>query len=165
MPDLPISLYTASSLKTQKDTDLIDVSEDDGLGGFDTRKQIAGNFKNVMAESIAFDCSTGQEGTTSMLWNCAGKTTIPYRVLIIITASGKSMDGTVIQIGSTSGASDILAPFTFVNAFLDATYVLPLSGIKPPMLSDSDTYFLTLVTGGGTAVSCDILLEAYQRDV
>ena len=111
MPDLPISLYTPSTYGIPKDSDLTDVSEDTGGGVFVTRKKTFKALKDVVAETIAFNCDDGNEGTVSMDWNCIDKITAAYRVSIVVTSAGKSLNNIVLQIGSTSGASDIMVYF------------------------------------------------------
>jgi hypothetical protein len=166
MSDLKISQYTASVLKTQKDTDLFDVSEDDGAGGYDSVKQTFANLKDVMAEKIGFGCGSAAAGTTvSMDWNCVAKRIAAYRVIIIMTEGVEGLSNISIKIGSASGGQDILAPYSFTGIVSNGTIIIPLSGAKTEMLSDSDTYFLTLISGGGATAECDVLLEAYQRDV
>lgn len=164
-----ISNYPASPLKTQKDTDLVDISEYDGVSDWDTVSQLSGNMKNVMAQHLDLDVTTGMEATYAMDWNCSGKLTAAYRVIVIITDAPlhvPSLEDVIIKIGSTSGGSDILYDFQFQGASKnERILIIPLSGVKPEMLSDSNTYYLTLVFGSGGTGTCDVLLEAYQRDV
>jgi hypothetical protein len=165
MPDLPISLYTPSTYGIPKDSDLTDVSEDTGGGVFVTRKKTFKALKDVVAETLAFNCDAGNEGTVSMDWNCIEMRTAAYRVSIVVTSAGKTLSGLEIQIGSTSGASDIMPPYLLTNAYLDAVINVPLTGVLPTILSDSGTYFLTLVTGISSGTECDIKVHADYQDV
>jgi len=134
MPDKKISQYTPSTKKIPKGTDLVDFSEDDGAGGFDTVSRPAKDLVDVVAETLAFNCDAGNEGTVSMDWNCIEMRTAAYRVSIVVTSAGKTLSGLEIQIGST-------------------------------ILSDSGTYFLTLVTGISSGTECDIKVHADYQDV
>lgn len=165
MPDKKISQYDPSLYKIPKDSDLTDISEDDGVGAYNTRKKTFGDLKDVVAETLAFNCDQGSEGTVSMTWNCIEKRTAAYRVSIVITSAAKSFSGLTIQIGSTYGASDIMPPVVFSNGYLDAVMNVPLVGFCPTILSDSGTYFLTLVTGVSSGTECDILVHADHKDV
>ena len=105
-----ISNYPTSPLKTQKDTDLVDISEYDDVSDWDTVSQLSGNMKNVMAQHLDLDVTTGMEATYAMDWNCSGKLTAAYRVIVIITDAPlhvPSLEDVIIKIGSTSGGSDI----------------------------------------------------------
>jgi hypothetical protein len=165
MPDKKISQYTPSTKKIPKGTDLVDFSEDDGAGGFDTVSRPAKDLVDVVAETLAFNCDAGNEGTVSMDWNCIEMRTAAYRVSIVVTSAGKTLSGLEIQIGSTSGASDIMPPYLLTNAYLDAVINVPLTGVLPTILSDSGTYFLTLVTGISSGTECDIKVHADYQDV
>ncbi len=165
MPDKKISQYTPSTKKIPKGTDLVDFSEDDGAGGFDTVSRPAKDLVDVVAETLAFNCDALNERTVSMDWNCIEMRTAAYRVSILVTSAGKSLDRVTIQIGSTSGASDVMAPYTFSGAYLDAVINVPLPGVLPSILSDSGTYFLTLVVGESSGTECDIKVHADYQDV
>lgn len=163
MADERISEYIVSSRKIPLDTDLVDFSDDDGVGGYDTRSKQALYLKNVVAEKLAFDCGAGSEGTVSMDWNCTGKFTGAYMVEIRVSTSGKAINDVELQIGSTSGAADIMPLTNLFGGALDMTFPVHLTGATPGINSDTGTYFLTLVTGGSSVV-CDILVYGHHED-
>ena len=162
--DKKVTGYDISPTKILKDTTLIDVTEDHGAG-FGSYSKEAKFFKDIVAETLSFDCESGSEGTVSMAWNCEEKRTAAYLVQIIVTSSGKTFSGVELQIGSTFGGSDIMAPYLLDGAYLDAVINVPLIGVMPTILSDSGTYFLTLVVGGSSGIECDILVKAHHEDV
>lgn len=159
-----ISGYNPSTRTILKDTDRLDISEDDGVGGFDTVYKVASDLKPIVAQKLSFDCASGSEGTVSMDWNCSGKFTVAREALIRIKVSGKSVSGIIIKIGSTSGAGDIMSDYELIGGGLDIAFPVPLAGAKPGILSDSGTYFLTLVSGANSC-ECDVFLYGHHEDV
>tara|TARA_Y100000310_G_scaffold311768_2_gene358369 strand:- start:5659 stop:6153 length:495 start_codon:yes stop_codon:yes gene_type:complete len=163
MADERISEYTVSSRKIPLDSDLVDFSDDDGGGGFATRSKLAKYLKNIVAEKIAFDCGSGSEGTVTMDWNCTGKFTAAHTVVIRVSTSGKYIDSIELQIGSTSGAADIMPLTDLSGGALDMTFSINIEGATPGITEGIGDYYLTLVSGGSSVV-CDVFIYGHHED-
>lgn len=158
--------YLITRTKKARGKDLIDITQDDGGGGFDSVQMSSELIEDILAEFIGLDCQTGNEGTVSMtLVVDTGVKMCPSRITIWNTAGGKGSQDIVLQIGSSSGDSDIMPATQLSGFFQDATYVHQIQGVIPPMLSSSDTYFLTLVTGSIGANVVDVRVHGTPLDV
>jgi hypothetical protein len=159
-----ISGYNPSTRTILKDTDRLDISEDDGVGGFDTVYKVASDLKPIVAQKLSFDCGGGSEGTVSMDWRCSGKFTAAYMVMVIMKVSAKSNSAIQLQIGSTSGGSDIMPIMNLSGGAVDMVFPVHLEGATTGISSDTGTYFLTLVSGYSSA-ECDVLVYAHHEDL
>lgn len=159
-----IAGYVNEITELPKDTDYADLDKDLGGSTYQSNKIQAKYLKPIVAQKLSFDCASGSEGTVSMDWNCSGKFTVAREALIRIKVSGKSVSGIIIKIGSTSGAGDIMSDYELIGGGLDIAFPVPLAGAKPGILSDSGTYFLTLVSGANSC-ECDVFLYGHHEDV
>lgn len=129
-------------------------------------KMRASLLEDVLAEYIGLDCQVGNEGTVSMtLVVDAGVKMCPKNISIWNTAGGKGSQDIQLKIGSSSGGDDIMPLTTLIGFFQDATWPVTLMGVMPEMLSDVNTYYLTLVTGSSGANVVDVRVHGNQFDV
>lgn len=168
--DKRTSEYPIVGAELPADSTLIDVSVliSSGPDVFDTRsipyEFLKGN--NIIAFEDAVDMGIGSTGNIiSLDWNCSGKTVTPTHLKLKNTAGAKGGGSIQIQIGSTSGGSDILPLTTLTDYSLNGSYIILLMGSLPEMLSDSDTFFLKIVEGATAAHTDDIELYGNHKDV
>lgn len=161
-----ISGYAITRDKRARGVDRVDVTQDDGGGGFDSAKMSGSLLENVLAEFIGLDCQIGNEGTVSMtLVVDAAVRMHPAYISFHNTAGAKGAGDIVFRIGATSGQDNVMPITQLEGFFSDATWIVNLEGPILEMLSDSSTYFLTLDTGSSGVNICDIRVHGSQFDV
>jgi len=159
-----IAGYVNEITEIPKDTDYADLDKDLGGSVYQSNKIQTKYLKPIVAQKLSFDCGGGSEGTVSMDWRCSGKFTAAYMVMVIMKVSAKSNSAIQLQIGSTSGGSDIMPIMNLSGGAVDMVFPVHLEGATTGISSDTGTYFLTLVSGYSSA-ECDVLVYAHHEDL
>lgn len=134
-----ISLYVNSIVKLPHNQSVVDVSQFLDPGFQTAKMEIGVLGLTMLLASGSID--TGSTGTTTLTWNCSGKSVTPTLLVIQNTAGGKAMGLIRIKIQKVGNDGDIMKTETLGGLFLDSTVVIPISGGLPEdTLVDSEDW-------------------------
>lgn len=162
-----ISTYLIQLTQLPSDFDLMDVSvlisTDPDV--WETRSVPYSLMKGTDIIAFKLGVDTAILGVVALDWNCSGKRVIPSRVEIINTAASKGLGNLTIQIQRNAEIGNVL-PAELINAIVvDGSYILPIMGAIPEILSDSDTINLEIVIESDSPTTHDIIVYGTHQDV
>ncbi len=146
------------------DTDLLDVTVD--VGGTPTTKSVPYSLiKGVDEVAFANTVDCGAIATTAMTWRCSGKEVGAMFLSIRVVSAAKGIALIKLRVNKNSNVGDVIQ-LEQLNDFADGNYYfLPIMGLQPALLSDSDTYNLEITVPSTGTVTCDFKIHAIHESV
>ena len=169
MPDRKISQYPNSVTKRPKGTDLLDISENDGGGGFESKKMLYSIIERdigVIAEKTAVDLDDVVGTETTLVFTSAGKKVIPTKLILIAPVGGKPVPNAKIRVNKVSQSGDIIPEIALTAFINNNVFVYNIEGVLPsPILTDSDDIFFEIREQMGIPFLTEVLLFGTSQDV
>lgn len=165
MADGKISEYTVSD-EIPGDFDKFDKSELISIGpDVYVSKAVDHRFlKGIIAQID--NQALAATGKFDFIWNSTtiDKETLADVLWIKNVVSSKSLDDLEIQVNKKLVGSGDIVPFIRLIGFsAGAWYKIPIGGLIPSLLSDSDDYELEIISDAGIAF-CDFFITGFEQD-
>lgn len=157
--------YPVEIVELPARSSLIDITTEISTGVYRSDKMKVG--VNAGVEVIAYKTgvNTQATGIIALDWNCSEMSVIPAFLEIINTASGKALGNVQIKLQKDSGDGDIILPELLSNFQAFFRYRIPVYGLIPELLSDSDIINLEILAGSTGSTTCDFRLYGTAYDV